>query len=150
MARLEALPDVRVVAVSSFYNNPAVGGPADSPPFLNAAAVVETTLRPDELLRRMLAIEREMGRERRRKWEPRVIDLDLLLYDTEIHDLPDLKVPHPLMHQRDFVLRPLAEIAHAAIHPVLGRTVGDLLILLERGEDPVPQPPARPRGFPLD
>ena len=149
--RLGASPDLRVITVSSFFDNPAVGGPQDSPPFLNAAAVVETMLSPQELLGRLLDVERQMGRRRRLKWEPRVIDLDLLLYGMEVVDAPDLKVPHPLLHARAFVLKPLAEIAHAAIHPVLGRTVGDLLLILEEGRDASwPPPVSGPRGFPLD
>ena len=144
--RLGASSGVRVVAVSTFYDNLAIGGPPESPPFLNAAAVVETTLSAHHLLRRLLAVERGMGRVRRQKWEPRVIDLDLLLYDMDIVDAPGLTVPHPLMHQRDFVLRPLAEIAHAAIHPVLGRTVGDLLMLIESRQAEVMP---KIRGFPI-
>src|SRR5436305_3817206 len=118
VARLAGTPGVRVAAVSSFYDNPAVGGPAGSPAFLNAVAAVEATLSPHALLARLLEIEREMGRERREKWGPRPIDLDLVLYaDRVIHD-PGLAVPHPLMHERRFVLEPLAEIAPGAIHPV--------------------------------
>ena len=151
LARLSSTPGIRVVTVSSFVDNPAVGGPPDSPPFLNAAAVVETSLSPHELLRRLLDIERGMGRRRRQKWEPRVIDLDLLLYGTEVVEAPDLKVPHPLLHEREFVLVPLAEIAHAAIHPTLGRTVGDLLLILQRQREASRPPPVPgPRGFPLD
>src|SRR5438477_4268435 len=102
---------VNVTAVSRFLENEAVGGPAGSPAFLNAAARVQTTLEPEELMTRLLEIEREMGRERREKWGPRVIDLDLLLYGDRVIDTPGLKVPHPLMHTRRFVLEPLAEIA---------------------------------------
>jgi 2-amino-4-hydroxy-6-hydroxymethyldihydropteridine diphosphokinase len=128
---LNATPGVRVTGVSSFLENPAVGGPPDSPPFLNAAAELETTLEPRALLDRLLEIERTLGRERRQKWGPRPIDLDLLLYGDRILDEPDLKVPHPLMHERRFVLQPLAEIAPASVHPILRLPIDVLLRMLE-------------------
>jgi 2-amino-4-hydroxy-6-hydroxymethyldihydropteridine diphosphokinase len=129
---LRATPGTHVTAVSSFLDNPAVGGPADSPAFLNAAASLETTLPPDVLLRRLLEVEHEMGRQRRQKWEPRVIDLDLLLYGDRVIHTPELKVPHPLLSERDFVLKPLAEIAPEIIHPVSRRTVREMLLDLAR------------------
>ena len=132
LEHLNATAGVRVTRVSSFLENPAVGGPAGSPPFLNAAAELETTLDPRALLGRLLQIERELGRERRQKWGPRTIDLDLLLYGDRVIDEPDLKVPHPLMHERRFVLHPLAEIAPGAVHPVLSLRVDALLDPLAR------------------
>src|SRR4051794_25554062 len=102
---------VKVMCVSRFLETPAVGGPPDSPPFLNAAAELRTTLGPAELLQTLLAIEHALGRVRRERWEPRIIDLDLLLYGDQVIDAPQLKVPHPLMHARAFVLEPLNEIA---------------------------------------
>jgi len=118
---------VKVIKVSSFIENPAVGGPPDSPPFLNAAAEIQTTLSAQELLDVLLDAESHLGRERRVKWEPRVIDLDLLLYGDKIIAEPQLQVPHPLMHERRFVIEPLAEVAPQAVHPVLKKTIRELL-----------------------
>lgn len=120
-------PGIDVMRVSSFFENPAVGGPADSPDFLNGAAEIHTTLPPRVLLNQLLEIEKQLNRIRSEKWSPRTIDLDLLLYGSQIIDEPGLTVPHPLMHERRFVLEPLAELAPNAIHPVLNRSIADLL-----------------------
>jgi 2-amino-4-hydroxy-6-hydroxymethyldihydropteridine diphosphokinase len=117
---------VRVVRVSDFIENPAVGGPAGAPPFLNGAAELSTTLDPHALLAVLLEIERSLGRERRQKWAPRTIDLDLLLYGDRVIHTDDLTVPHPLMQERDFVLTPLAQIADDVVHPTLAKTIGAL------------------------
>ena len=127
---LGATRNSRVIRVSSFFENPAVGGPPDSPPFLNAVAEIETALPPRELLDRLLEIEKLLGRVRRDKWEPRLIDLDLLLYGDAVLDTPTLKIPHPLMQRRHFVLQPLVEIAPDAMHPTLRQTVRQLLLKL--------------------
>ena len=123
---LRGTPSIRVTKISTLLENPAIGGPADSPPFLNAVAEIETTLPPPDLLARLLDIEKSLGRQRRQKWEARIIDLDLLLYGHAIVDDRDLQIPHPLMHTRRFVLDPLKEIAPDIMHPVLKRRIADL------------------------
>jgi 2-amino-4-hydroxy-6-hydroxymethyldihydropteridine diphosphokinase len=127
LARLRKSDGIAVGAVSSLLENPAVGGPAGSPPFLNAVARIETTLPPRILLHQLLAIEADLGRARLRRWEPRVIDLDLLLYGNRIVDEPGLTLPHPRLHVRRFVLLPLAEISPDTIHPTFGKTIRRLL-----------------------
>lgn len=127
MQRLASVPGVRVIKVSSLLENPAVGGPVDSPPFLNAVAEIETILEPRKLLKCLLNIEHELGRERNLKWEPRRIDLDMLLFGQAVISEPDLVIPHPRMHDRRFVLQPLAEISPDAWHPKEKQTVAQLL-----------------------
>ena len=114
LERLAAV--VRVVRVSSVYETAPVGGPPQ-PPYLNLVAEVETDLPPRELLRRCLAIEAELGRERTEHWGPRTLDIDLLLYEGVTSDDPELTLPHPRLTERQFVLVPLAEIAPELVLP---------------------------------
>ena len=131
---LRRVEGIRVVSVSPCFETEPVGGPPGQGHFLNAAAHLHVTLEPEDLLDRLLAIEADLGRVRREHWGSRAIDLDLLLYDDRILETERLTVPHPLMHRRRFVLEPLAHIAPGVPHPVLGRTVGELLATLD-GED---------------
>ena len=117
-AALEALPDV--VAMSELRETEPVGV-VDQPPFLNGVAALETELAPRELLDTLLAIERELGRERHERWGPRTIDLDLLLYGAETIDEPGLTVPHPRLHERRFALEPLLDLDSELEIPGRGR-----------------------------
>ncbi len=117
---LDGLPRSRVVARSSFYRS-APMGPADQPDYVNAVAALDTGLSPLELLDALQAVEAAQGRVRGpERWGPRTLDLDILLYGAERIDTPRLKVPHPGMAQRPFVLWPLAEIAPGLEIPGLG------------------------------
>lgn len=127
-AAVEAL---RPVKVSRYLETAALLAPGDvtpQPAYLNAVAQVDTDLEPRAMLARLREIERAAGRpEARERWQPRTLDLDILLYGDLVIDEPGLNVPHPEMHQRRFVLEPLAEIAPDALHPVFNLTVRTLL-----------------------
>jgi 2-amino-4-hydroxy-6-hydroxymethyldihydropteridine diphosphokinase len=121
-----------VTAVSSFYETEPVDV-TDQPWFLNRAVELQTELMPRQLLSAVLKIERDMGRRRLQPKGPRLIDVDILLFGSTVMNDPKLTIPHPAMHERNFVLKPLAEIAPAVKHPVLKKSIKELL-------DDLPQP----------
>ena len=132
IARLETKG--RIVEVSSFYETEPVEV-TDQAWFLNCAAALETTEEdPYQLMAAILGIEQEMGRRRILRKGPRTIDIDILLYGDAVINSPALTIPHPAMHQRRFVLDPLAEIAPGVQHPVLKRTVQEMLAALPAGQ----------------
>ena len=140
--RMQALG--RITAVSNFYTTDPVGY-LDQPKFVNATALFETELAPLELLHALLAIELDMGRDRKHAPPkgPRIIDLDVLLYEgaggSLILNDPDLVLPHPAMHERLFVMEPLAEIAPHLLHPITGKTIGTMYqaLLSELNQKPM-------------
>ena len=124
---LAARPGVRLVAASSSHATRPIGGPREQADFLNAAALVETSLDPVALLAALREIETALGRRRDGpRWSPRSIDLDLLLFGSQIIESADLTVPHPRMAFRRFVIEPAAEVAPTMIHPTIGWTLAEL------------------------
>lgn len=115
----------RVVKVSELISTKPYGG-VEQDDFLNGCLELETLLRPEELLERLHELEQEAGRIRKVRWGPRTLDLDILLYDDQIVDTPDLTIPHTDMQNREFVLGPLAQIAPYKRHPILQKTIGEL------------------------
>jgi 2-amino-4-hydroxy-6-hydroxymethyldihydropteridine diphosphokinase len=130
-AALAALPPSIVLRRSSpIYETPP-WGLADQPPFLNMVVRGETDLEPAVLLKHLKRLETKLGRVAAIRWGPRLIDLDILFYDDIILDLPGLTVPHPRLHERAFVLVPLADLAPDLVHPVFGKPVRDLLAAVD-------------------
>jgi len=134
---IAALPSTVLRARSSLYKTPA-WGLTEQPDFLNAVVMIETDLAALDLLHALLQIELQHGRQRERKqrWGPRTLDLDILLYADEVLDLPGLRVPHPHLHERAFALIPLLEIDREIVIPGIGPADEVLLDML-----PIPDPP---------
>lgn len=126
VAKVGELPDTKVIKVATYITTKPYGG-VEQDDFLNSAMTIRTLLTPTELLDKLHDIEKEAGRERIIHWGPRTLDLDILLYDDLVMDTKDLTIPHIEMHLRDFVLKPLSEIAPWLRHPVYGKTVMQML-----------------------
>jgi len=131
LRKLGELPTIELTRISSLYETVPVGV-TDQPDFLNLVAAAQTSLAPQALLDALLHIENQMGRVRTKRWGPRVIDMDLLLYGSEQITLPRLTVPHPRLRERAFVLAPLAEIAPELALPGDEKKVADLLEFFAR------------------
>jgi 3-oxoacyl-[acyl-carrier protein] reductase len=139
--RLRAVPGLTIRRVSPYYETAPVGGPAGSRAYLNAVAEADTSLPPDQLLQTLLDVERQFGRVRSEPNAPRTLDLDLILYGDLVRHGPDPVVPHPRLHERRFVLQPLADLAPDLVHPTIKKPIRELL----NGLPPDPDPP---RVFP--
>jgi 2-amino-4-hydroxy-6-hydroxymethyldihydropteridine diphosphokinase len=136
IGELAALPSCSLLKTSSFYETSPVGL-VDQPSFINGVVLLETAEDAHWLLHQMLEIENSFGRIRTLKWGPRSIDLDLLFFDDQIINTPELSVPHPSLHERRFVLEPLKEVAPNFRHPSLGKSVADLCNHLKDGDQRV-------------
>ena len=133
-AAIAALPPVVTVHEQSFVYETLPWGVIDQPSFLNMVVIGETGQRPQELLKSLKELETQLGRIPSIHYGPRKIDIDILFYDNLILETPELTLPHPHLHERAFVLVPLAEIAPDLVHPVLGKPVHELLDKLDRSD----------------
>jgi 2-amino-4-hydroxy-6-hydroxymethyldihydropteridine diphosphokinase len=132
-ALIEISKIVKILEVSSLYETEPIGE-KEQPDFLNAVLEIDTELEPYQLINLLKGIESSLGRKKKEKWDPREIDIDILFYGNEIIETKNLKIPHPEIEKRKFVLVPLSEINSNFIHPKRNKTVEELLMKLNGGE----------------
>lgn len=137
VADIDGFSNASVVAKSSLYATPPIGGPSGQDEFVNAAAIVDTILSPPQLWGKLHETEQKFGRQRTERWAARTLDLDILLIDAQVLDSPDVIVPHPRMSFRPFVLDPAVEIAGDWHHPLLMTPLKDLRDQLDSGDDSI-------------
>jgi 2-amino-4-hydroxy-6-hydroxymethyldihydropteridine diphosphokinase len=135
LTEIKALPDVQLAQHSAWHHSRPIGGPSGQNEFLNAAALIETTIAPPLLLDELHDIENRHGRKPADRWTARTLDIDILLYGNEVMETPALTLPHPRMSFRRFVLEPAAEIAPKMLHPVIGWPIERLLLHLNMASD---------------
>jgi len=123
---IRKLNSTSIDAISSIYESEPYGN-VDQPKFLNCVLKLNTTIEPLDLLTKLKNIEKNMGREKTKRWDPRVIDIDILLYNDLIMDSPELKIPHPDLLNRDFVIKPLLELDENIVHPVKNKKISELI-----------------------
>jgi 2-amino-4-hydroxy-6-hydroxymethyldihydropteridine diphosphokinase len=149
LAALDQIPGITVMQCSPWYETAPIGPP--QPDYLNCCAWLQTALLPHNLLQCLLAVEQRFGRQRRERWGPRSLDLDLLLYGNQILDSPDLTLPHPYLAERAFVLVPLAQIAGHWLDPRSGQTIAELLQWVDcSGVNQYQMPAVKPLATGLD
>ena len=124
---IDQLKDTELRAISPFYRTEPVGVSDQQDWYLNGVAQVATTSPPARLMEELLAIEKELGRERKKRWDSRTIDLDILFYGNMVINEESLEIPHPRLHLRRFVLVPLADLEPELVHPVLKKSIRELL-----------------------
>jgi 2-amino-4-hydroxy-6-hydroxymethyldihydropteridine diphosphokinase len=124
---LSSAPMTRLIACSEIHQTAPQGGPKHQPDFFNACIAIRTRIPPHKLLKYTQTLERLLGRKRKKRWGPRTLDIDILLYGRAVLQKPDIRIPHPRMHIRRFVLEPLCEFASNLRHPEIRLTIAQLL-----------------------
>jgi len=133
-SKLQQHPQIEVIAAAPLYRTPPVGGPSNQPDYLNSVIELATELSPQQLLAFCQEIEDAAGRTRNIRWEARTLDIDVLFYAQQVLDTPELKLPHPHLHQRQFVLLPLSDLAADFCHQRLQLSIAELLAKLPEAE----------------